>query len=86
MRGVISTRHIADLSPENLDLHIVSEMMDPVSDANAVSASATAEEALKRMHSNGNSRLLVLEEDELIGIISLKDLMRVIAVRAEVGT
>lgn len=85
VKGVISTRHISDLSPDDLDDRMVSEIMESVTDANSIAVSATAEDAIKCMHSNGNSRLLVLEGDELVGIISLKDLARVIAVRAEVG-
>ena len=83
--GVISTRHLIGLDPNTLDKHIVLEMMDPISSENSIAASAAAEDGLKAMHSTGNSRLLVMEKDELIGMISLKDLFRVIAVRAEIG-
>ena len=85
VKGVIATRHIVGLEPENLEQHMIVDMMDPITKANSIAASTAAEQALKTMHQSGNSRLLVLENDELIGIISLKDLLRIIAVRAELG-
>ncbi len=85
LKGVIATRHLIGLDPATLERHRVIDMLDPVSEANAIAASAPAEDALKRMQESGNSRLLVMEQDDLVGVIALKDLLRVITLRAEIG-
>ncbi len=81
--GCISTRHLSSIEPNRFELHTVADMMDPVSEMNSIAASATATDALSRMQETGNSRLLVLEGDELVGLVSLKDLLRVVALRSE---
>ena len=85
LSGVISTRHISAIDPDNLERHKISEMMDPLTRLNTIAASATAEDALKLMQTSGNTRLLVTEDDGLVGIIALKDLLRVITVHQEIG-
>lgn len=83
--GVIATRHLAGLSPEALMQHAVEELMEPVTERNSIAASASAEEALKRMQTTGNSRLIVTESGQLAGLIALKDIIRVIQLQAEVA-
>lgn len=83
--GVISTRHLTAVDPQDLSRHTVKDLMDPLNESNRIEASASAEQALKRMQSSGNSRLIVTESGELAGIIALKDIIRVIRLQTEVG-
>ena len=85
LKGVIATRHLMAIDAADLDRYTVEDLMDPLTEHNSIEASASAEQALKRMQTTGNSRLIVTEGAELAGIISLRDVIRVIEVQAEVG-
>jgi CBS domain-containing protein len=39
--------------------------------------------AVKKIQRTGNSRLMVVEEDRLIGIITLKDIIQALSVRSD---
>jgi CBS domain-containing protein len=74
--GFISTRVLADLPRNQWSAHTVGEMMRRDVRAVTISPGADALEALGKMRRTGLSRLLVTEGDRLVGIISLKDLLR----------
>jgi CBS domain-containing protein len=48
-----------------------------------VSPDADALDALGRMRRTGSSRLLVVERDRLVGMVSLKDLLRFLSLKIE---
>lgn len=48
-----------------------------------VTAGTDAVDALAHMHRSGQSRLLVMEGDRLVGILTLKDLLRFLALKIE---
>jgi CBS domain-containing protein len=48
-----------------------------------VTAETDAVDALARMHRTGASQLLVMEGDHLIGILTLQDLLRFLAMKIE---
>ncbi|MGH2626534.1 MAG: CBS domain-containing protein, partial [Anaerolineales bacterium] len=50
---------------------------------NTVPAGADAMRALARMSRNGTSRLLVVDGDRLLGVLSLKDLLKFFALKME---
>jgi len=76
LEGVISTRTLADLPRSEWELHTVGDVMRRDLDALTIPPQADALDALARMQRLGVSRLLVTEADRLVGIVSLKDLLR----------
>ena len=50
---------------------------------NVVAPTADAMEALSRMSRTGASRLMVVEGDRLLGILTLKDLLRFFSLKME---
>ncbi len=61
----------------------VSEILDRNTEENTVAPDTPALEALARMSKKEDSRLLVVEDGHLAGILSLKDLMKFLSVRME---
>ena len=63
--------------------HTVEELSESCSDENTIDANADATAALAKMSQNGNSRLIVVKDGKLRGIIGLKDLMKFISLKVE---
>lgn len=63
----------------------VADIMEPVSNTNVLSPAESAVEALKRMHKGGVSRFLVLQNDRLMGILTMRDVLNALAVRLDLG-
>jgi Zn-dependent protease len=84
--GVISTQALAKCPRTEWDKHTVGEVMSPDVEALRIAPSADALEALEKMQRTGSSRLLVMEGDNLVGLITLKDLLRFLNLKLELET
>jgi predicted transcriptional regulator len=70
--------------PEPLESrHTVAEAMNQDLAAVSIPPDADALEALGRMQRTGSSRLLVMDGERLVGIVSLKDLLRFLDLKLE---
>jgi Zn-dependent protease/CBS domain-containing protein len=76
LEGLISTQALSRVPREEWDRHTVGEIMRQDTSAITISPRADAMQALSKMQATGSSRLLVTEGDRLLGIVSLKDLLR----------
>jgi Zn-dependent protease/predicted transcriptional regulator len=74
--GCVSTRQVQEVPQAEWDRHEVGELAQQCSPENTVSPDADAMKALSLMNQTQNSRLLVVEGDRLVGIITLKDLLQ----------
>ncbi len=83
--GCITTRRIKEIPREEWDRLTVGERLDRCSDANTIGPAAGALQALSLMGKTGNSRLMVVKEDRLVGIVSLKDIMGYLSMKMELG-
>jgi Zn-dependent protease len=83
VEGVISTQALAQFPREEWDKHTVAEAMRQDVGALSIAPDADALEALGRMQRTGSSRLLVTQGDRLMGIVSLKDLLRFLDLKIE---
>jgi Zn-dependent protease/CBS domain-containing protein len=83
LQGLIETGSLADIPRDEWDRCTVGEVMRRDVEAIAVSPQADALEALERMQRGGSGRLLVTEGDRLVGILSLKDLLRLLSLKIE---
>jgi Zn-dependent protease/predicted transcriptional regulator len=74
--GCVGMHDIKRLPRDRWSSTTVSKIMQPCSEATAISPNEDAMEALQLMSRTQNSRLLVTEGDRLVGIVTLKDLMK----------
>jgi Zn-dependent protease/CBS domain-containing protein len=83
LEGLITTAALADYPREDWPLHTVAEAMQRDLGAVSVPPDADALAALGKMQSTGLSRLLVVDGGRLVGIVSLKDLLRFLHLKLE---
>lgn len=83
LQGCITTRDVRAVPREQWDTHRVEEYMAPCSADNTISPEADATQALTKMSQQGISRLMVVDQGRLVGILSLRDLMKFIALKIE---
>jgi CBS domain-containing protein len=83
--GSVSLREVRQVPPGQRERTRVGDIMLPPSPENTIEAGATAADAFTKMQGTGNSLLLVTSDGNLIGVIALKDLMKLIAITSELG-
>jgi Zn-dependent protease/CBS domain-containing protein len=76
LEGIITTQALSEIPRGEWGRHTVGEVMTTDLEAVSIPATADAMEALGKMQRSGSSRLLVTEGGRLLGLISLKDLLR----------
>lgn len=81
--GAISMKEIKDLPRERWDSMRVGDLMVAATEANMIAPGADAMAALTAMQKRGASRLMVVEGGSLIGILSLKDLLKRLSLQLE---
>ncbi len=81
--GVIGTKALARFPREEWERHTVAEAMQTDLKAVSVGPEEEALSALARMRRTGSSRLLVLDHGQLVGIVSLKDLLHFLHLKIE---
>jgi Zn-dependent protease/CBS domain-containing protein len=83
LEGIVTTQALARFPREEWDRHTVAEAMQSELNGLRVAPQTDALDALERMQRSGSSRLLVMDGDRLVGIISLKDLLRFLNLKLE---
>lgn len=81
--GCVTTQQIKELPQEEWARQTVGSIATPCSRDNTVGPQTDALEALSKMSRSGASRLMVVEGERLVGIITLKDLLRFLALKVE---
>jgi Zn-dependent protease/CBS domain-containing protein len=81
--GWITVDAIRDLPRARWQQHSAGEFMTRPNDENSVDADTDAMQVLQQMSQVGQSRLLVMRDGELVGIITMKDLMQYIDLHRE---
>lgn len=81
--GCVTTRDIKQLPREEWPNQTVGSISKPCGPENTIAPEADAMQAAAAMSRSGSSRLLVVEGDHLVGIISLKDLFDLLSVKLE---
>jgi Zn-dependent protease/CBS domain-containing protein len=81
--GYVTTREVKAVPRERWPFVRVADVMQRCSPDNTIGPDAAAMDALRTMNSTGNSRLLVAEGERLAGIVSLKDMMNYLFLKAE---
>ena len=81
--GCVRTREIKDLPREIWMQKTVRDLTIACSDENSIHPATDAIAALSKMNQSGISRLMVVENGNLVGVITLKDLLRILSLRVE---
>jgi Zn-dependent protease/CBS domain-containing protein len=74
--GCISLEDVKQVPIEQWDKLTVGDMVKPCSTDNTISPQTSAAKALSIMKSTGSSRLMVVDTGRLVGIITLKDMLK----------
>jgi Zn-dependent protease/CBS domain-containing protein len=83
LEGCITTRQIKEIPREEWSRHTVRELAGRCDAGNTVASSDDATAALAKMHRGSQSRLMVVDDGKLVGIISLKDLLRFLSLKLD---
>ncbi len=83
--GLVGTPQAAALERARWPLTPVSAIMVPATAEDVVAPESDALAALTQMQRSGRGRLLVARQGDLVGILSLRDMLRLLAVTRELG-
>jgi Zn-dependent protease/CBS domain-containing protein len=81
--GCVSIADVKAIPQHDWPVRTVTEIMSECGDANTVRADDDAMRALAKLNASGESRLMVVDDGQLVGILSLKDLLRFLSLRVE---
>jgi Zn-dependent protease/predicted transcriptional regulator len=83
LTGCVNTRHIKEVPRAEWPERHVADIQTGCSDENTMGPDDDAADALRKMNRTDNSRFLVVEAGRLVGVVSLKDMMKFLAVKLE---
>jgi CBS domain-containing protein len=83
--GCVNTRQLRDIPREQWPMMRIEDILRPCSPENTIHPNEDAVSALARLHRVGESRLMVVERNRLLGIITLRDLLRFLAAKIELS-
>jgi len=81
--GCVSTRNIRNVDRKEWDRTPVGEIMETCSETNSIRPDEDPIKALSQMSKTGNSRLMVIEGEKLVGIITLKDILSFLSLKMD---
>ena len=81
--GCITTRQVKEIPREEWGRETIREAASPCSEENTISPGTDAIKALAMMNQSGVSRLLVVENGRLVGLVTLKDLLDFFSLKVE---
>jgi Zn-dependent protease/CBS domain-containing protein len=79
--GYITARDVSQIPREEWEQRTVDELMHSYSTGNTIGPDEDAMKALAAMSRSGNSRLMVVENGKLVGIIALKDMLNFLSLK-----
>jgi CBS domain-containing protein len=81
--GCVTTRDIREVPRNQWPERTVGDVAHSCSDENTIAPDEDAMDVLTQMSSKGKSRYMVVEDGEVRGIVTLKDLMGLLALKLE---
>lgn len=81
--GCVTARKVKEVPRQEWAGRTVNELAASCSPENTISPDADSTEALSLMNRTGNSRLMVVEDGRLVGILTLKDLLQFLALKVD---
>jgi len=84
--GLITVRMLKLHTHEEWKHLLVGQVMEQPNPSNTIASNTPIDDALNKMNESGTTRLLVIEEHKIVGILTLKDLLEYIALKMELET
>jgi Zn-dependent protease/CBS domain-containing protein len=81
--GCVSTKQVRDIPKKEWKDHTVEDIAVSCSIENTIGPDEDAVKALTAMNRTGESRLMVVKDDRLLGLVSLKDLMKFLSLKLD---
>jgi len=81
--GCVTLSQVKTIPKEEREKHLVRKLAEKCSENNTIEPDDDAMEALTTMRKSNSSRLMVVEDDELVGVITLKDLMGFLSLKID---
>jgi Zn-dependent protease len=81
--GCVGLHDVKELPREQWAEHTVGELVHPCTEENTIDQNADAVAALQRMNQTGSTRLMVVDGERLVGVISLRDMLSYLSRRME---
>ncbi len=81
--GCITTGEVKEVPREEWSRKTVADLVSRCSPENTIDPQADATKALAMMNQTGRSRLLVVQNEQLMGIVTLKDLLDFLSLKVE---
>ena len=81
--GCVTTRRVRELPRDEWDRQTVGAIAERCGPDNTVDVDSDAMRAFVQMSRTGTSRLMVVDDDHLLGILSSRDLMRFLSLKQE---
>lgn len=85
LTGCISVNQVAAIPREEWPTQTVGVIALPCNEETTVGPEEDANKALEVMNRTGNSRLMVVDGDQLVGIIALKDMLTLLSLKMELN-
>jgi predicted transcriptional regulator len=83
LRGVVTISQVKQVAQEEWPVRTVGELTRQCTIDNTISSEADATKALEQMNRLGVSRLLVVDDGRLVGILTLKDMLTFLSLRVD---
>ena len=84
--GCVTLNQVNKIPRQEWATHQVSELMRQCDNGNAIDAGADAIDALSQMSKRQVSRLMLVKDKKLVGLVSLKDLLNFLSLKMELET
>lgn len=81
--GLVGTRQVKQVPRDQWNVATVADIMEPCSPDNTIGPRSDAVRALSLMRRRNNGRLLVVENGQLVGIVALKDMLELLALKMD---
>lgn len=85
LAGCVSVNNVASIPRDEWPTQTLSTILTPCSSETSISPEEDADQALEIMNRTGNSRLMVVDGDKLVGIITLKDMLKYLSLKIELN-
>jgi len=81
--GCVTLEQVKHIPQEERAVRLVAQLATPCSEQNTVLPNDDAMKALAMMSRTGISRLMVVQDGQLVGILTLKDMLRFLSVKVQ---
>ncbi|MEN6333064.1 MAG: site-2 protease family protein [Phycisphaerales bacterium] len=83
LTGCITSQQVQSIPREQWEQRSVQDVLVPCSNETTIPANTDALEALTIMNRTGNSRLMVVDGDHLVGVVTLKDMLKFLSLKID---